>query len=70
MWNVPRPGNRGYDADGTGFYKNVEHHWNVICNERGGLSFQMDEIRPHLESLYHSASGDANERCFSMTLYQ
>jgi hypothetical protein len=70
MWNVLRPWNRGYPADGTGFGKNVEHHWNVICNECDGLSFQMDGNLPHLGPLFHSASEDANEHCDLVTMYQ
>jgi hypothetical protein len=34
------------------------------------LDFKWMEIHPHLESLFHSASRDANERCGLTMLYQ
>jgi len=52
MSNVPRPGNSGYAADGAGFHKNVQHHWNVICNECDGLSLRMDGNPPPILSHY------------------
>jgi hypothetical protein len=34
------------------------------------LAFKWMEIHPHLEPLFHSASGDANEHCCLVTMYK